>query len=1030
MEVLKKDQRFSKVLPKGCGKSERVLKRANPDGERGSLEEAMAVTSPVYVGEFRVEVPNEQLWRGHAEVAVPPRVFALLRYLVERPHQLVTKGELFQALWPGIAVGDAVLTVAVGELRKALGDIPQTPRFIETVHRRGYRFVAPVTTTPPTAGPPGPAAQARPGQEGAVRQPRASQIVGRTEELRQLHHAWEQAQGGARQLLLVTGEPGIGKTTVVETFVEELAAHAHFWLGQGQCIEHYGVGEAYLPVLDALGQLCRGTVGERVIELLRQYAPTWLGQLPGVVAPTDLEALQRLTLGVTRERMLREMAEALEAMSAHRPLVLVLEDLQWCDASTVELLAFVARRRQSARLLVVGTYRPVEVILREHPLKGVKQELEVHGHCQEVALGVLAEAAVREYLTLRFPAQDFPALLAPTLQQRTEGNPLFLENLMQDWVRQGVLAQVQGRWTFQGDLEAVGKQVPESLRTLIEHHLGRLSAAERQLLEVASVGGEEFSAALVAAGLDASVVEVEAACESLARREYLLQGRGTTEWPDGTVATRYGFEHALYREVLSAQIPAARRIQLHQRLAVRLEAAYGGQAAEIAAELAVHFEQGRNYAKAIQYREQAAQRALGRNAWQEAIRHATTGLTLLAVHPETPERWQQELSYQLTLATAFRVTKGYGAEETVQALLRAGELCQQLEAIPQLFLVQLGLMGAYIIRADYQTARVLGEQLVRTAKSERDSLSPLPIHMVMGIILLLLGELGSARSHLEQGIALYSPQAHGPLASLFGQDFGVTCLMYGAWVLWLLGYPDQALRRTEEARTLASELAHPFSRALALSLAALIHSYRREERTAREQSEEAIALSLEQGFLFWLIMGTAIRGRTLARQGQHREGLAQLHQSLADNQTLGIRQGRPMHLGWLAEAYCQAGQAPNGLTVLAEALSETSTTGERVYEAELHRLKGELFLKRTGRRVSPRSLQEVEECFLKAIKVARLQSAKSLELRAVVSLSRLWQQQGKKAESRQMLAEIYGWFTEGFETKDLQEAKALLAELA
>ncbi|MBI3301447.1 MAG: hypothetical protein HYZ72_05130 [Deltaproteobacteria bacterium] len=388
---------------------------------------------------------------------------------------------------------------------------------------------------------------------------------------------------------------------------------------------------------------------------------------------------------------------------------------------------------------------------------------------------------------------------------------------------------------------------------------------------------------------------------------------------------------------------------------------------------------------------------------------------------------------------------GYGASEVGKAYARARELCRQVRETAQLFPVLLGLHRFYVVRGELQTARELAEQCLALAQREQDPALLLEAHYVMGAILFVQGEIARTREHIEQGIALYDPQQHRSHALLYGHDPGVACLSHAVWVLWFLGYPDQALKRSHEVLALAQELSHLNSLAYSLWFAAMLHVIRREWRSVQERAEALIALSTEQGFPLWLGDGTILQGWTLAEGGQREEGIAQIRQGLAAKRTIGGELRRPQLLALLAGVYRKVGQAEEGLSVLSEALAAVDKTGERYYEAELYRLKGELTLKQFGVRSQGKSRQvktsqgkpevrslelEAEKCFHKAIEIARRQSAKSLELRAVMSLARLWQSQGKKKQARQMLAEIYGWFTEGFDTVDLQEAKALLEELS
>ncbi|MGH7311744.1 MAG: AAA family ATPase, partial [Candidatus Rokuibacteriota bacterium] len=544
----------------------------------------MADDKALTFGPFRLDPATESVWRDAEEIRLRPKTFAVLRYLAERPGRLITKEELLEAIWPEVAVGDAALAVCVGEIRKALGDEARTPRFIVTVHRRGYRFIGAIRA----------AVSAEPVQTP----PRG--LVGRQRELSRLHGWLERALRDERQVVFVTGEPGIGKTALVEAFLATIPA-AGFWSARGQCLDHYGAGEAYLPILDALGRLARRPGGDRVVNILATHAPTWLAQMPSLVSPEALADLQARTLGTTRERMLREMAEAMEALAAERPLVLLLEDLHWSDPSTLDLLAALAGRREPARLLLIGTYRPVDVIVRGHPLRTVVQQLALRGASEELPLELLGEADVGCYLTGRFGG-EVGSRLAPAVYKRTDGLPLFMVSVVDGLIAQSLLVEVAGRWEVHGDEAAIHTAVPHGLRQMIEQQFARLGPDAQRLLEAASVAGTAFSAATLAGALGDDVETVEDRCEALARREQFIGAGGVEEWPDGTVAGRYRFLHVLYEHVLYERLPAARRTSLHRRIGEREEAGFRARPGERAAALALHFERSRDAARAVRYR--------------------------------------------------------------------------------------------------------------------------------------------------------------------------------------------------------------------------------------------------------------------------------------------------------------------------------------------------------------------------------------------------------------------------------------------
>jgi predicted ATPase len=766
----------------------------------------------------------------------------------------------------------------------------------------------------------------------------------------------------------------------------------------------------------------------------------WLAQMPALIDPAEYLALQRQTAGATRERMMRECARALEVLTAESGLVLWIDDLQWSDRSTLSLLDFLARRREPARLLLLGTYRPTDILRGEHPLAELKHELQLHDLCQELPMTLLTEDAVAEYLTQRFD-DGMVAIrheLARLVYQRTEGNPLFMVNVVNDLLATGVIVQRHERWELQRQREA-GK-TPASIRQFIEQQVERLSGPEQEILAVASVAGMEFSAATVAASLDTAIDEVEQHCAALARHELFFHLSGSEEWTDGTVASCYRFVHTLHHEVLYARVTAARRVQLHQRIGMRKEQGYAGRAGEIALELAVHFEHGRDHGRAVQYLGAAARTAMRRRAPREAITHLTHALELLKRLPDTPERAQQELALLIALGVPLLMTKGYADPEVEQTYTRARELCQRLGALPQLFPALHGLWVFHEVRADLRTARVLGEEMLAIAQREQTPALLLQAHHVLGETLYLQGELLTAREHLERAIALYDPQQHDALGLLYGLDPGVVSLSYAAWTVALLGYAEQKLKKVQQALTLARQVAFPLSSGVALIAAAIVSHSRCDAATVQEQAEAAIALSTEQGLPLLLARAAILRGWALTIQGRGEDGIAQMHQGLSAVRAMGAIAGLPYFLALLVEAYEATGQMAEGLQVLDEALLLANRNNDCNYEAELYRLRGELLLAQESKRqkskietdpqpLIPDPQSEAEACFLKAIASAQRQGAKFLELRAVLSLARLWQSQGKKTKARWMLAEICGWFTEGFDTKDLQEAKVLLQEL-
>jgi predicted ATPase len=487
----------------------------------------------------------------------------------------------------------------------------------------------------------------------------------------------------------------------------------------------------------------------------------------------------------------------------------------------------------------------------------------------------------------------------------------------------------------------------------------------------------------------------------------------------------YVFKHALIQDAAYESLLKSTRQRYHQRIAQVLEEQFTETAQAQPELLAHHYTAAGLTGQAIAYWHKAGQRASERSAHVEAIAHLRQGLALLQTLPETPERARREVDMLIALGVSLHTTQSAAAPETGQTYTHALSLCQHLEEPQQLFPVLRGLWQYYHVRADFRTAYGLGEQLLALAQQAQDSAMLVAAERAVGTTLLYLGAAAEAHTHFAQGIALYDPYQHRASVFRYGGDAGVHCRSYDAFTLWSLGYPDQGLAQSHEAVTLALQVAHPLSLSAALCCAALFHQLRREERCTQERAEAAISLAQEQGFPILIAIGSCLHGWVLVQQGQAREGIEQMSQGLIAVRATGAELLRPCFLALLAEAHGAMGQPAEGLMTLTEALTLADKTGERWYEAELHRLQGELLLQQNSD-----TQAEAETCFHHALDIARTQQAKSFELRTATSLARLWQQQGKRQEAHDLLAPVYHWFTEGFETADLKDAKALLDALA
>jgi predicted ATPase len=852
--------------------------------------------------------------------------------------------------------------------------------------------------------------------------------VGRQQERAALRASFESAAAGRGGLLCVTGEPGLGKTTLVEEFFEEMAAADQTGsFARGRCSERLAGAEAYLPFLEALDSLLQGEGGVAAARVMKLLAPTWYVQLAPLAAEDpSLAHVLAESRGASQERRKRELGLFLQEMSRRRTLVVFLDDVHWADPSSVDLLAYLGSRCAGLRLLLVLTYRSSDLLRTQHPFGPVKLELQGRGVCREIALPFLSRDDVDHYLALAFPGHQFPGEFGAVLHARTEGNPLFMVDLLRDLRDRGAIVRDRDCWALVRAVPDLEHELPESVRGMIQRKIDQLSEADRRLLMAASVQGPEFDSAVAARILDRQPADVEERLDVLEKVHALVRLIRQQSFLDGTLSLRYRFVHVLYQNAFYASLLPTRKALWSAAAAQALLDYLGEKDKAVAGELALLLEAGRDFPRAIDYFLHAAENAVRVFAHKEAIALARRGLDLLELLPATPACAKQELSLQMILGLQLQVTKGFAAKEANRAYVRARELCDQVRESPALYPVLWGLFIYSKVRSELAKARALAEELHALAQERRDLALMLQSHQAYAVTALCQGEPAATRDHVEHCEALYDPRLHQSHTFLFGQDTAVACKAFGAVALWLLGRPDCAVQKSREAAALAQRLSQPSSEALAFHFAGMLHQCRRDPLAVLACADRSLAISAEQGLSFWQAGGTVLRGWALSECGSGTEGLTLLRQGLEAWRATESVTYQTYYLALLAEVLAKGGQAEEGLEVLGEALALAERTGERFFQAELQRLQGLLLLRSTAAGGPTRG----EACFRQAIDVARRQSAKALEFRTVLSLSRLYQQQGRPAEARTLLAEGYGWFTEGFDTPDLREAKALLEELA
>ncbi|HEX3774194.1 MAG TPA: AAA family ATPase [Polyangiaceae bacterium] len=949
-------------------------------------------------GPFRLDVGEQRLWKGDEELKLRRKPFAILRFLTANPLRLVTQEEVVEAVWGKIAMSESLLRTHMSEVRRVLGE-----GAIETVVGRGYRFLLEVEAEKPVVS-----------ERHVEAPPIALSLVGRSAELAVLRQVFETALHQRRQMIFVTGEPGIGKSALIDAFLAAIAVPSGALIASGACIEQFGTGEAYLPVLAALGAVCRGPDGERIVELLSRHAPTWLAQMPGLVGDANLQALHSRVQGATQARMLRELAEALDVLAADRPLVLVLEDTQWSDRSTTDLIAMLGARREPARLLIIATCRSVE-LTKGDGLAKVIAELKAHKRALALELETWPEAALAEYLARRFRDSRFPEALTGTIHRMTGGNPLFTIAVIDDLESRRMIRSVGGGWQLEVSVADVASRRPDTVRQLIDIQIDRLSSIEQRILEVASLVGAQFAAGSVGYALELPDDEVDLVCEGLATERRFLQYAGTATWPDGTIQSRYAFSHALFQHAALARIPAATARMRHRKIAERLEAGYAGHDEEVAGELALHFELGQVPAKAGRYHLVAGERAARRCGYEEAAQHLERAYALLDGTPQSRDRDVLEL--RVSLNHGWSIFQGSGhVEVAIPLLQRAKELAVRLEDTAALGEALIRLETIHIVQGELREASAQAGALAAVLDQVPDAALRILAKQLEATTVLLRGQLAEARM-LFGDLGVF--RATDDKTAMEAAHAHLLAFSMGSFALWLMGEPDHAVALSTRAQQVTERAYDPFDHEHVAMLAegALLHAWRREPGRASELAKRALAISEKRSFAKW--QG---RAELILRWAE-----AELVPNLSDARAEELLSkswekgsvGRTMHAMLFVAMCARLGRTEPALEAIASTLDMIERTEERWLEPELHRLRGEVLRVRNN-------AAEAERSIATAIEIARKQGSRSLQLRANLSLHAL-SSGAKKKKVRQDIAGLLSVITEGHDTPDLLDAQAVVA---
>ena len=886
-------------------------------------------------GRYVLDSEAYELLRDGDAVSVEPQVLDVLTYLARHRDRVVPKGEILDEVWGDRFVSESALTTRIKAARRAVGDDGKRQEVIRTVHGRGYRFVAPVEPAGSTVEPVGVVA------DPGLTEPETGEhdlIAGRDSELRVLHQILDETARGSRRIVFVAGPAGMGKTTLLEGFVDEVTSAGSAMVATGNCVPQRGSGEAYLPVLNALSDLGRTEAVGGLVNALSERAPSWLAQLPWL-APTDQRSrTEQITTGGGPERMLRELLEALEVLTVDAPLLLALEDLHWSDPSTLDFLDALGRSRSPARVLVVGTYRPADSGGDPDGVHTMATELTARGASTMLRVRPLDAAVVDELVSARIGREARAPELIALLTERTGGVPLFVRELLEGWMAEGVVRIGEGGLDHD-ELAALVRLIPTSIRDVIEQTVDRLDPDVVALLEAASVVGPVFAAAVVAAACDRPVIDVEQTCQQLARRDVVIVPLGEDTLVDLTVSSTYGFAHDLFRDVIYRRIPAARRAHLHLAVGRRLELAHDGDDT-VAAVLASHFVAAHDLEAGVCYSCLAAERQLRRSAHREALEHLGTAEGLLRSLAPSPARDEQELRLLVGMGNANIISRGYSAPETVSIYERARTVADRIGEGPHVLPVLYGLWNNALVAGALTTGHQLGETFLRIAEHHGPA-ARLVAHRAVAWPLLLMGDLPGAAEHLDVVIG-HDPDLPADRWTPFGEHPVIAGIATAAWLAWLTGDRELAFTRSERAVGSAQALGHPFTTAYALLLDAVLWQWEGDIDEVDARAATTVDTATEHGIGLFAAWALVLQGWVMVRKDRVEEGLATIDDGLRAAETAGALVCRTYFLGVRAEAQANVDMVPEAGSTVDEALGLADRLQERFYEPRLRALRERL----------------------------------------------------------------------------------------
>jgi tetratricopeptide (TPR) repeat protein len=907
---------------------------------------------------------------------------------------------------------DPVVRIMAGRLRGKLAEYYQSSgqadRLVISLPRGGY---VPQATWRPVGF----------GAHVVATRVARSRSVGRGTELSELRTAFASTASGSGLAVILSGEAGVGKTTLAEEFLSGLAtAGLGALIATGRCSEHLAETEAFVPILESLDDLLHREPSGDVAQRLKSTAPGWHAQV--VQESGDDRSSQNKQ--TSPERMRREFVSFFEELSRDRPVVLFLDDVHWADPSTCDLLAYAGARLNRTRLLLLMAYRLAAVLTPEHALTKLKLDLERRGMCREISVSFLTADDVASYISMQFPGHAFLETLPQIVHQRTEGNALFMAEMLRHLQDQRILVEQDGVWTCILPVSEIGRAIPVGIRSMIRLKVQQVSEEDRILLLSAAVQGLQFDSAVVAKVLSWDPAVVEERLQALDAEHDFVRAAGEREFSDGTLSVRYRFIHVFYQHALYESLAPSRRTALSLKTACILVKLTGAGARGIAADIALLFEAGRDPANASEHFLQAARNAARVFAYAETATLCDRGLKALAALPESQERDKQELRFSLIHGLALMATRGFAAPEVEKTYARSRELCLLVDEKRRLLPVLWGLHTCYLNRGDLPSALAVAREMVGTTEDSVEPIARVEALHALGTTFVFMGRLREGRETLERIFEGYSVSDHMLQASIYVMDPCVTSLSFLALALALSGLLAQALEKAESAIELAQRLAHPPSLTYAMLWRGVVRHMRGENAQCSDDLEATMEMSRKHDLPLFLEWARIVRGSALGRMGRAEEAITEMRRSLERQSEMQSLIDRPYCLTLLAEALVARGARDEALKLCDEALEFTARTECRRYEPETHRIKGEVLLA-----VGEDSLlQAVAAEFATALRLARQAGCLLLELKAAESNFKLHRRLGDMRRARALLRTVVEQFTGGNESPSLLEARRLLGE--